>query len=125
VTSDVLDPVDVGEVDDEGVVGGTALRGEDPRDGVRVAGVRAEAVDRLGRERDELAGAQRLRRPLQAGVVRDGERARQGGVLLDGGGRREVAGRRRQQRRKRWDDAGRGVTGRCGLGACSASGAGT
>ena len=42
------------------MVGGPALGREDARDGVAIAGVGADAVDRLGRKRNEIAGEQRL-----------------------------------------------------------------
>lgn len=50
----------VGQVHDQGVVRRAALGGEDLGDGVRVEGVGAEAVHRLGGQRDKLALAQQL-----------------------------------------------------------------
>ena len=48
--------VRTGEVDDHRVVGGASLRGEEAADRFRVARVRPEAIDRLGRERDQAPG---------------------------------------------------------------------
>ena len=49
---------EVGDMHDQRVEGGPALGGEDAGDRALARGVGAEAVDRLGRERHELAGAQ-------------------------------------------------------------------
>ena len=49
------------DVDDNRMVGRTALHREQLLHRARVRRVRAQAVDRLGRERDELSGAQRIR----------------------------------------------------------------
>ena len=72
-----------GEVDDERVAGRPALHREEPPDRRLVAGVGAEAVHGLGRERDEPAGPQhgdrrrsrRLDRRRQAGTASRNSRA--------------------------------------------------
>ena len=53
---DAAGGVAVGYVRDQRVVRRAPLRAVDGRDGARVAGERAEAVDGLGREGDEAAG---------------------------------------------------------------------
>jgi hypothetical protein len=50
----------VGDVDDQRMVLRPALEREDLRDRVVAVGARAEAVDGLGRKRDELAGGDRV-----------------------------------------------------------------
>ena len=50
------------DVHDHGMIGGPALHREQPAHRVDVRGVGAEPVHRLGRKRDELAGAQRVDR---------------------------------------------------------------
>ena len=79
---------DVAHVHDHRMVGRPALGREDAAHGGGVAGVGAEPVDRLGRKRDELAGAQqprrardrRARRPARPTLMRprrcDGSAAR-------------------------------------------------
>ena len=70
------------EVHDHRVVGGPALHGEEARERRRVARVGAEAVDRLGRERDEPARAQDRGGALDvlvAGIVHRGAAYRQRG----------------------------------------------
>ncbi len=59
------------QVNDDGMIGGSPLRGEDLAHRVRASGVGAEPVDGLGRKRDQLARAQargrpRDRRPIRA-----------------------------------------------------------
>jgi len=47
---------------DQGIEARPALGGEDRSDGAVAGSIAAEAIDRLGRERDQLALAQRARR---------------------------------------------------------------
>src|SRR3954471_12399428 len=49
------------EVNDHGVVGGTALHCIEARNGFGIGRIRAEAIDRFGGKGDEAAGAQDLR----------------------------------------------------------------
>ena len=57
------------DMDDQRVIGGPALEGENPAHGVRVAGVRAESVNRLGRERYDAASAEACGGLLDEGVL--------------------------------------------------------
>ena len=60
----------VGRVDDQGIEAGPALGFEDARHRPVVGRVGAQAVDGLGREGDEAAGAKLRRRRLNPGPVR-------------------------------------------------------
>src|SRR5690606_33630043 len=60
---------DRGDVHDEGVVGGPALRGEDGAHRLSVEGERPEAVDRLRGEGHQLARAQKRRGPVEGAVA--------------------------------------------------------
>ncbi|PRP90059.1 hypothetical protein ENSA5_68310 [Enhygromyxa salina] len=62
--------VEVEHVDDQRVVARPPLGREDLGDGARVEGRGAQAIDCLGRERDELATAQQLGGALDRGGVR-------------------------------------------------------
>ena len=61
---------DGGKVHDQRIRRRPALRLENPADGGRVEGVRAQAVDGLGRERDQPAADQAFDRALDGGRLR-------------------------------------------------------
>ena len=91
---------DTGHVDDQRVDRGPSLGREDPRDGRGVGGDRPQAVDRLGRERDQPAAASRSAPPRRARPDRARRGRRRGrewraGVTRDIGsvGRRRIAAR--------------------------------
>ena len=58
VAGQVVELAGVAEVHDDGMIGGPAFDGVQATHGVGIRRVGAESVDRLGRERDEVAGAQ-------------------------------------------------------------------
>ena len=55
-----VDRIMAGEMDDQRVIGGPALGGEDAGDGIGIGGIRPEAVDRFGREGDQFTRAQQF-----------------------------------------------------------------
>ena len=61
--------LEVSDVDDQRMVGGTPFRLEDPRDGSCVACIGAEAVDGFCRERDEASFGQHPRGARDGGSV--------------------------------------------------------
>ena len=60
---------EVGNMDDQGIEGGPALGFVNPGDGLRIGRVGGEPVNRLGRDRDRLAGQDQARRQGDAVVV--------------------------------------------------------
>ena len=66
--------VGAGDMDDDGVVGGALLDGEDLADGVGIPCIGGEAIDGLGGEGDDMTAAQ------QAGGLGDGLLEERGGV---------------------------------------------
>ena len=70
VDGPLIDRRRIGDVDDQRVIGRSALHREHPPDGLGIGGIGAEPVDRLGRERHESAACQHVRRPLDLGLVR-------------------------------------------------------
>ena len=74
-------------MDDEGVVGGTALCGENALSGVGVEGEGGEAIHSFGRKCDGLEGTQMARRSAEGGEgVRGGTAGTAVEVELDRGG---------------------------------------
>jgi hypothetical protein len=71
----LLEALGVGKVNDHGVSGRPPLQRVDLGNRVRVRSVRAEPVHRLGRERDDLAGAQQLDGARDAPRRRAGRRS--------------------------------------------------
>jgi len=64
---------------DQGIEGGAAFGSVKPRNRLAVAGVGAEPIDGLGRERDEAASGQYARRFGDAGAAGDDDAGRQFG----------------------------------------------
>ena len=86
-----LRPGEVGHVDDQWIESRPSLGDEYLGGGARIAGIGAEAVDRLGREGDQFARMQEMGGGAQAArAVREGD-----GVVLGHGGRLRLSWRSR------------------------------
>jgi hypothetical protein len=96
----------IGEMDDHRVSGRPPLQRVDPCDRVHVRGVRAEPVHRLGREGDDLTGAQQLGGARDARLVGGDDVDRRGRRRRD----RRDFGLRRRLRRRGVCSIGKGVS---------------
>ena len=90
---------EAGEMDDQGIEARPALGSEDSGDRPVVGGIRAEAVDRLGRKGDQPAGPKEIRGLAYDRLIRgnDGSlnlgnrRFRHGGAVQPGSSSRKGA----------------------------------
>ncbi len=72
-TADPPRGLEIADMGDQRVEGGPALGLIEPRDRGRIGGVGAEAIDGLGRERDQAAFREAARRGGHGGLVRRAE----------------------------------------------------